>query len=51
MSKNNPYDINNQLAYASWRDKKRERQPQTSAALIVDVKDPRNLSDDEKMHC
>ena len=48
MSKNNPYDINNQLAYASWRDKKRERQPQTSAALIVDVKDPRNLSDDEK---
>ncbi|HMS27318.1 MAG TPA: TauD/TfdA family dioxygenase [Burkholderiaceae bacterium] len=49
MSKNNPFDINNQIAYAKWRDTKLERQPQSPADLIVDVKDPRNLSADEKI--
>ena len=49
MTKNNPFDINNQLAYASWRDKKRDCHPKTSADLIVDVKDPCNLNEDERV--
>ncbi len=49
MLENNPFDLNNQLSYASWRDKKRDCYPKVASDLIVDVKDPRNLSEKEKI--
>lgn len=42
-----PFDLDNKDAYRRWRDAKLADYPQQAAQLIVDVRDPRALSDAE----
>jgi hypothetical protein len=44
---NTPFDLDNPSAYARWRDAKRASHPVQASDLIVDVADPRALSDTE----
>lgn len=45
---NTPFDLDNHTAYQHWRDAKRACQPRRSEDLIVDVADPRHLSQAER---
>ena len=40
----NPFDLDNDSAYQSWRDKKLGDAPATLEDLVVEIKDPRALS-------
>jgi len=40
----NPYDLNDDQAYRIWRDDKMEQCPSRAEDLIVEIKDPYNLS-------
>ncbi len=42
-----PFDLDNDAAYRRWRDAKLADYPQQAAQLIVEVRDPRALSDAE----
>lgn len=42
-----PFDLDRQADYASWRDAKRASQPRQAKDLVVEVADPRVLSDAE----
>ena len=44
---NTPFDLDNQTAYQRWRDAKRASHPSQAQDLIVDVADPRALSEAE----
>jgi len=44
----NPFDLDNHAAYQRWRDTKRARHPGRAEDLIVDVADPRALSQAER---
>lgn len=41
---NTPFDLNDQDAYHAWRDAKLTRHPRSAEELIVEVRDPRDLS-------
>ena len=43
-----PFDLENQAAYPRWRDAKRASHPTRAQDLVVDVADPRALSEAEK---
>jgi len=43
-----PFDLDNHAAYQRWRDAKRASHPRRAQDLIVDVADPRALSDAEQ---
>jgi len=45
---NSPFDLGNRTAYERWRDTKRDSHPRQAEDLIVDVADPRALSDAER---
>ena len=45
--KNNPFDLNNDSAYQAWKDKKLQDAPSELNDLVVEVKDPRSISDVE----
>jgi len=40
----NPFDLDNDRDYLRWREQKLEAYPQTLEELVVEVKDPKNLS-------
>ena len=42
-----PFDPNNEIHYQQWRDRKLDDQPRELGDLLVEVKDPRNLSKSE----
>jgi alpha-ketoglutarate-dependent taurine dioxygenase len=42
-----PFDLNNEDVYRRWRDAKLQAYPHEAAQLIVEVRDPRALSDSE----
>ena len=42
-----PFLLENEVAFAQWRKKKLEAAPASPSGLIVPVKDPRNLDDNE----
>jgi len=44
----NPFDLDNHAAYQHWRDTKRACHPRRAEDLIVDVADPRHLSQAER---
>jgi hypothetical protein len=44
----NPFDLDNHTAYLHWRDTKRTCHPKQAEDLIVDVADPRHLSQAER---
>ena len=41
----NPFDLDNERAYQAWRESKLEDYPQNIEQLIVEIGDPRRLSD------
>jgi hypothetical protein len=43
-----PFDLDQAAPYVSWRDAKRASQPLRAQDLIVDVADPRRLTDSER---
>jgi hypothetical protein len=43
----NPFNLNNIVAYEKWRDIKLQNYPKKITDLIVEVKDPSNLTDSE----
>jgi len=43
----NPYDLDQPLAYLRWREHKIARYPRRAEDLVVEVRDPRRLSDSE----
>jgi alpha-ketoglutarate-dependent taurine dioxygenase len=43
-----PFDLDNEVDYLRWRDAKRARHPKRTQDLIVDVADPRALSERER---
>ena len=45
---NHPFDLDNPAAYQQWRDTKRACHPRRAEDLIVDVADPRALSQAER---
>ena len=45
---NHPFDLDNHAAYQHWRDTKRACHPRRAEDLIVDVADPRHLSQAER---
>ena len=45
---NHPFDLDNRAAYQHWRDTKRACHPGRAEDLIVDVTDPRALSQAER---
>lgn len=45
---NTPFDLEAQAAYQRWRDAKRASHPRRARDLVVDVADPRALSDAEQ---
>ncbi|MDO9112612.1 MAG: TauD/TfdA family dioxygenase [Polaromonas sp.] len=45
---NTPFDLEAPAAYQRWRDAKRASHPTRGQDLVVDVADPRNLSDAER---
>lgn len=48
ISSQSPFDLANQQAYEIWRSQKLENYPTDAQNLIVEVNDPRNLSDAER---
>ncbi|MDH3318191.1 MAG: TauD/TfdA family dioxygenase [Betaproteobacteria bacterium] len=50
LQKESPYDLDRPQAYLRWRDEKLARYPRSAEALIVEVRDPRALSDSEAAH-
>ncbi|HHJ17349.1 MAG TPA: taurine catabolism dioxygenase TauD [Gammaproteobacteria bacterium] len=48
VSPDNPFELENTAAYAAWREKKLAQHPQQAESLIVEVKDPCKLSQDER---
>ncbi|OOG25154.1 taurine catabolism dioxygenase TauD [Thioalkalivibrio denitrificans] len=47
VPRGSPFDLDNEDAYCRWRDAKLAGYPQQAEALIVEVGDPRTLSDTE----
>ena len=45
----NPFDLGNEAGYRRWRHWKLALQPRQPQDLFVDVRDPRDLSDDERI--
>jgi hypothetical protein len=45
--KGNPFDLSNDTAYRAWRDRKLENAPAAVGDLVVEVSDPRNVTDAE----
>jgi len=43
-----PFDLGDSGAYARWRDRKLDGYPQAAAGLVVEVRDPRRLTDAER---
>ncbi len=43
-----PFDVSNQSLYETWREKKQAVHPQSLGDLVVEIKDPRNLTRAEK---
>jgi alpha-ketoglutarate-dependent taurine dioxygenase len=41
----NPFDLDNERAYTAWRENKLDNYPQNIEQLIVEIDDPRQLSD------
>lgn len=46
-SANNPFDLSNDSAYQHWREQKLARQPRSAGELLVEINDPRMLTDAE----
>jgi hypothetical protein len=44
---NNPFDLDNRIAYENWRDKKLEHYPDKAEQLIVEINDPMWLTNSE----
>ncbi len=42
--KNSPFNLDNDTAYQTWRERKLKNYPHDLAALVVEVNDPRHLS-------
>ncbi len=47
VSGTDPFDLNNHAAYEAWRASKLENYPQKAEELIVEINDPRQLSQSE----
>ena len=45
---NSPYDLTDDSAYQRWRDNKLKNMPRNFADLIVEVRDPRSLTQNER---
>lgn len=45
--KNNPFDLNNESAYQAWREQKLQDSPAELGDLVVEISDPRQLTDAE----
>jgi len=45
----NPFELNNDLAYQRWRDLKLSHAPRSMDDLIIEVRDPRRLTETERM--
>ncbi len=45
---NSPFDLSNQSAYQRWRDAKLVAAPRTFSDLIIEVRDPRRLTQSEQ---
>ncbi|WP_456406611.1 TauD/TfdA family dioxygenase [Thiolapillus sp.] len=45
---NNPFDLNDNGAYEQWREQKLRDYPQSLGDIVVEVSDPRQLSDAER---
>ncbi len=43
----NPFDLDQESAYKAWREAKLKDYPESLGDLVVEIKDPRNLSDSE----
>ncbi|MBA1446932.1 MAG: TauD/TfdA family dioxygenase [Chromatiales bacterium] len=43
----NPFDLDQESAYKAWREAKLKDYPESLGDLVVETKDPRNLSDSE----
>ena len=48
MNENNPFDLDNNSAYESWRAEKLKDYPEKAEELVVKINDPHNLSKAEK---
>jgi len=48
MSNNNPFDLDDNAAYESWRAEKLKDYPEKAEELVVEIKDPHNLTEAEK---
>jgi len=46
--KKNPFDLNDRDAYQTWREAKLENHPKSLNELVVEIADPRKLSDTER---
>lgn len=46
-NRNNPFDLDNHIAYENWRDKKLEHYPDKAEQLIIEVNDPMWLTNPE----
>jgi alpha-ketoglutarate-dependent taurine dioxygenase len=46
---NNPFDLNDTASYAQWRVQKLSSAPKSAAELIVEVRDPRTLTQNERV--
>lgn len=44
----NPFDLNDNAAYQEWRDTKLQNYPRSLGDIVVEVKDPRHLSETER---
>jgi len=40
----NPFDLDNEIAYSTWRDRKLESYPESLADLVVEIGDPMQLT-------
>jgi len=47
MNTDNPFDLDNHHAYENWRDKKMENYPDKAEQLIVEINNPKKLSNAE----
>ena len=48
MSNNNPFDLDDNASYESWRAEKLKDYPEKAEELVVEINDPHNLTAAEK---
>jgi len=48
ITRDNPFDLGDQAAYEAWKARKLAHYPRSSEDLIVELRDPRNLSETER---